>query len=274
MTKSPAYGSTRHHFVWLQTCSKLEEFHADNNNMQSLGVRTSPYLHTITAKGMYGDCLLMRDAGTTSNPNNLTERGNISISGTVVTYSRTSYKTNDDGTLSGTVYYKDANGVEGGTNYYPNPVKWYDVSNSGYYAVRTANGTNLEHLDVSGNHLSELMVSGNTKLQYVDTENNDRLAYVDANDLPDLSTLKVADNPVLEKIYADNDPSLPGITGLDDCTALKYLHVQNDGLLGSNGFNVDANTNLQALLASHCNLACELRVSHCTMLDTLSVFNN
>ena len=118
------------------------------------------------------------------------------------------------------------------------------------------------------------MVSGNTKLQYVDTENNDRLAYVDANDLPDLSTLKVADNPVLEKIYADNDPSLPGITGLDDCTALKYLHVQNDGLLGSNGFNVDANTNLQALLASHCNLAGELRVSHCTMLDTLSVFNN
>lgn len=274
MTKSPAYGSTRHHFVWLQTCSKLEEFHADNNNMQSLGVRTSPYLHTITAKGMYGDCWLMRDAGTTSNPNNLTNRGNISISGTVVTYSRTSYTTNTDGTLSGTVYYKDASGVEGGTNYYPNPVKWYDVSNSGYYAVRTANGKDLEHLDVSGNHLSELKVSGNTKLQYVDTENNDLLTYVDANDLPDLATLKVADNPVLEKLYADNDPSLPGIDGLDDCAALKYLHVQNDGLLGTNGFNVEANTSLQSLLASQCNLAGEFKVSQCASLDTLSVYDN
>lgn len=273
-TKSPANGCTRHHFVWLQTCGKLEEFHADNNNMQSLGVRTSPYLHTITAKGMYGDCWLMRDAGTSSNPNNLTERGNISISGNVVTYSRTTYTTNADETLSGTVYYKDANGVEGGTNYYPNPVKWYDVSNSGYYAVRTANGVVLEHLDVSGNHLSELKVSGNTKLQYVDTENNDLLTYVDANDLPDLTTLKVAENPVLEKLYADNDPSLPGISGLEVCAALKYLHVQNDGLLGANGFNVVANTNLQSLLASSCNLPDELKVSQCANLDTLSVHNN
>lgn len=274
MPKSPANGSTRHHFVWLQTCGKLEEFHADNNNMQSLGVRTSPYLHTITAKGMYGDCFFMRDGGTKSNPDNLTERGNIGISGTVVTYSRTSYKTNTDGTLTGDVYYKDADGVEGGTNYYPNPVKWYDVSNSGYYAIRTANGVNLEHLDVSGNHLSELKVSGNTKLQYVDTENNDRLTYVDANDLPDLNTLKVADNPLLEKIYADNDPSLPGISGLEACTALKYLHVQNDGLLGSNNFNVLSNTNLQSLLASSCNLPGELKVSQCSDLDTLSVHNN
>ncbi|MBQ9218983.1 MAG: starch-binding protein [Muribaculaceae bacterium] len=274
MSKSPANGSTRHHFVWLQTCGKLEEFHADNNNMQSLGVRTSPYLHTITAKGMYGDCFFMRDGGTNSNPNNLTERGNIGISGTVVTYSRTSYTTNTDGTLTGTVFYKDADGVEGGTNYYPNPVKWYDVSNSGYYAIRTANGVNLEHLDVSGNHLSELKVSGNTKLQYVDTENNDRLTYVDANDLPDLNTLKVADNPLLEKLYADNDPSLPGISGLEACTALKYLHVQNDGLLGSNNFNVLSNTNLQSLLASSCNLPGELKVSQCSDLDTLSVHNN
>ncbi len=273
-TKSPANGSTRHHFVWLQTCGKLEEFHADNNNMQSLGLRTSPYLHTITAKGMYGDCWLMRDAGTTANPNNLTERGNISISGSVVTYSRTAYKTNTDGTLSGTVYYKDANGVEGGSNYYPNPVKWYDVSNSGYYAVRTNYGVNLEHLDVSGNHLSELKVSGNTKLQYVDTENNDLLTYVDANDLPDLTTLKVADNPVLEKLYADNDPSLPSITGLDDCTALKYLHVQNNGLFGSNNFNVEANTRLQSLLAYNCNLPGELKVSQCAAIDTLCCNDN
>ncbi|MBR6285048.1 MAG: starch-binding protein [Muribaculaceae bacterium] len=273
-TKSPANGSTRHHFVWLQTCGKLEEFHADNNNMQSLGVRTSPYLHTITAKGMYGDCWLMRDAGTSANPDNLTEKGNISISGSVVTYSRTAYKTNTDGTLSGTVYYKDADGVEGGTNYYPNPVKWYDVSNSGYYGIRTANGVVLEHLDVSGNHLSELKVSGNTKLQYVDTENNDRLTYVDANDLPDLDTLKVANNPVLEKLYADNDPSLPFITGLDDCSALKYLHVQNNGLFGSNDFNVEANTNLQSLLAYNCNLPGELKVSQCAAMDTLCCNDN
>ncbi len=274
MTKSPANGSTRHHFVWLQTCGKLEEFHADDNNMQSLGVRTSPYLHTITARGMYGDCWLMRDAGTSSNPDNLTERGNISISGTVVTYSRTAYKTNTDGTLTGTVYYKDADGVEGGTNYYPNPVKWYDVSNSGYYAVRPANGANLEHLDVSGNHLSELKVSGNTKLKYVDIENNDRLTYVDANDLPDLTTLKVADNPMLEKLYADNDPSLPSISGLDDCTALKYLHVHNNGLFGSNNFNVLANTNLESLLAFNCNLPGELTVSQCAAMDTLRVNDN
>lgn len=274
MSKSPANGSTRHHFVWLKTCGKLEEFHADNDNMQSLGLSTSPYLHTITAKGMYGDCYFMRDAGSSSNPNNLTERGNISISGSVATYSRTVYTTNSDGTLSGTVYYKDADGMEGGTNYYPNPVKWYDVSNSGYYAIRTTYGVNLEHLDVSGNHLSELKVSGNTKLQYVDTENNDRLTYVDANDLPDLNTLKVADNPLLEKIYADNDPSLPGISGLEACTALKYLHVQNDGLLGSNNFNVLSNTNLQSLLASSCNLPGELKVSQCSDLDTLSVHNN
>ncbi len=273
-TKSPANGSTRHHFVWLKTCGHLEEFHADNNNMQSLGVNTSPYLHTITAKGMYGDCYFMRDAGSSSNPNCLTERGNITISGQVVTYSRTVYSTNEDGTLTGTIYYKDANGVEGGTNYYTNAVKWYDVSNSGYYIVRTANGVNLEHLDVSGNHLSELKVSGNTKLQYVDTENNDRLTYVDANDLPDLTTLKVADNPLLEKLYADNDPSLPGISGLEECTALKYLHVQNDGLLGKNNFNVQANTNLQSLLASSCNLPGELKVSQCANLDTLSVHNN
>lgn len=273
-TKSPANGSTRHHFVWLKTCGHLEEFHADNNNMQSLGVNTSPYLHTITAKGMYGDCYFMRDAGSSSNPNCLTERGNITISGQVVTYSRTVYSTNEDGTLTGTIYYKDANGVEGGTNYYTNAVKWYDVSNSGYYIVRTANGVNLEHLDVSGNHLSELKVSGNTKLQYVDTENNDRLTYVDANDLPDLTTLKVADNPLLEKLYADNDPSLPGISGLEECTALKYLHVQNDGLLGTNNFNVQANTNLQSLLASSCNLLGELKVSQCANLDTLSVHNN
>lgn len=269
--RSPANGSTRHHFVWLQTCGKLEEFHADNNSMQSLGLSTSPYLHTITAKGMHGDCYFMRDNKAIGN-------GNITISGSIAVYDHTVYSYNENNELTGTIYYRDASGAIGVkknlTNFFPNPVKWYDVSNSDYYIVRTANGADLEHLDVSGNHLSELKVSDNTKLQYVDTENNDRLTYVDANDLPDLTTLKVADNPMLEKLYADNDPSLPSISGLDDCTALKYLHVQNNGLFGSNDFNVEANTNLQALLASNCNLPGELKVSQCAALDTLSVFDN
>ena len=265
--RSPANGSTRHHFVWLKTCGKLEEFHADNNSMQSLGVSTSPYLHTITAKGMHGDCYFMRDYQTIGH-------GNITVSGSIALYDHTDYSYNTDGELEGTIHYRDADGVIDGTNYFPNPVKWYDVSNSDYYIVRTANGKDLEHLDVSGNHLSQLKVSGNTKLQYVDTENNDLLTYVDANDLPDLAILKVADNPVLEKLYADNDPSLPSISGLDDCTALKYLHVQNNGLFGSNGFNVEANTNLQSLLAYNCNLPGELKVGQCAAMDTLCVNDN
>ena len=52
------------------------------------------------------------------------------------------------------------------------------------------------------------------------------------------------------------------------------MHVQNDGLLGTNNFNVQANTNLQSLLASSCNLPGELKVSQCANLDTLSVHNN
>lgn len=264
--RSPANGSTRHHFVWLQTCGKLEEFHADNNSMQSLGVRTSPYLHTITAKGMHGDCYFMRDYKTIGN-------GNITISGNILVYDHTNFYY-ENGELKGTVIYRDADGVVGGTHYFPNPVKWYDVSNSDFYIVRPANGKDLEHLDVSGNHLSELKVSGNTKLQHVNTENNDLLTYVDANDLPDLDTLMVGSNPMLQKLYVNNDPSLPTITGLDECTALQQLHAYNDVLLGQNNFNVNNNTALTTLWVSNCSLPGELSVSHCAAMDTLRCDNN
>ncbi len=241
-------------FVWIKHCQNLKEFYADNNGMRSLGIKDNPNLIKVSARYMYGQSPEMM-------------KGSINIHDT---------------------------GVEGGS-----VLEYFDVSYSMFDSIGVSVASKLKVLKVDGNPIHYLYLNQNKALEEVyaggctlaarngnTTPSDDGCAntpisgllQVRAEALPNLAVLNVDDDTELRNLYCEDNPSLPEITGLPDCTDLRVLHAYNDVLLGENvsdgRFDVDANTALTTLWVSNCALPGELRVAQCAGMDTLRCDRN
>lgn len=233
--------SSWHSFIYLIPCSELKTIHADNNNMQSMGFMYFPKLDTLTISGMYGDCAYMRDYGTLAvPPRDITledtgyGKGNCGLSGSVRKYVSTTWGTDNNGNSTATVNvnYTDP---ETGANYL-NPVKYFDVSNSGYNEVRLNSGVNLEHANVSGNPLNfAVHNTGNSYHNSLDVTYSPNIRTVLAENCADLPIVRAHNRPLLDTLYLSNDANL------------KTLYVQNDSLLKANFQGLNTLTGLETL---------------------------
>ena len=147
-----------HSFIYVKQCPKLEVIHADHNNMQSIGFSYFPKLDTLTISYMYGDCAFMRDYGSMATPpreitiyDNGYGEGNTGLAQKIRQFKSISW--NEECTAS-TITLQGPDGTAGDNDYYPNKIRYYDASNSGFNEVRVNNGAFLEYVDVSGNPLN------------------------------------------------------------------------------------------------------------------------
>lgn len=304
-TSKRAYTSW-HTYVYFIPCSKLKVIHADHNNMQSLGIRYFPELDTVTCSYMYGDCAYMRDfssnsalsVGTNaiSDEDVLIGMGNISLSTTVQKLKSVTWGTDKNGNPTSTLTWE---GPDGAANtYYCNPIKYYDVSYSGFNEIRFYPGSyftdlpNLEYVNVSGNPLNFQVkhYNGATLLDYSNVSNYnsldltycpniktvlaDNCSYlptVRAYNRDALTTLDLTNDPQLKTVYAQNDAMLQSITGLSTLTGLETLFAYNNTQFG--GIDVSSNTALKNLWVSNIN-ASSIDVSHNATLEKLRVYDN
>lgn len=304
-TSKRAYTSW-HTYVYFIPCSKLKVIHADHNNMQSLGIRYFPELDTLTCSYMYGDCAYMRDfssnsalsVGTNaiSDEDVLIGMGNISLSTTVQKLKSVTWGTDKNGNPTSTLTWE---GPDGAANtYYCNPIKYYDVSYSGFNEIRFYPGSyftdlpNLEYVNVSGNPLNFQVkhYSGATLLDYSNVSNYnsldltycpniktvlaDNCSYlptVRAYNRDALTTLDLTNDPLLKTVYAQDNAVLPSITGLSTLTSLETLFAYNNPQFG--GIDVSNNTALKNLWVSLIG-ANSLDVSHNTGLLKLRAYDN
>lgn len=304
-TSKRAYTSW-HTYVYFIPCSKLKVIHADHNNMQSLGIRYFPELDTLTCSYMYGDCAYMRDfssnsalsVGTNaiSDEDVLIGMGNISLSTTVQKLKSVTWGTDKNGNPTSTLTWE---GPDGAANtYYCNPIKYYDVSYSGFNEIRFYPGSyftdlpNLEYVNVSGNPLNFQVkhYSGATLLDYSNVSNYnsldltycpniktvlaDNCSYlptVRAYNRDALTTLDLTNDPLLKTVYAQDNAVLPSITGLSTLTGLETLFAYNNTQFG--GIDVSNNTALKNLWVSRIG-ANSLDVSHNTGLLKLRAYDN
>ncbi len=305
-TTTRAYTSW-HTYVYFIPCSKLKVIHADHNNMQSLGIRYFPELDTLTCSYMYGDCAYMRDfssnsalssgTGAITDAEVLIGMGNISLSTTVQKLKSVTWSTDNSGNPTSTLTWE---GPGGSANaYYTNPIKYYDVSYSGYNEVRFYPGNtspdlpNLEHVNVSGNPLNCQVkhYNGTTELDYsnvsnynsldvtycpnirtVLAENCSDLPIVRAHNRTKLDTLYLSNDPNLKTLYVQNDPILKtNFQGLNTLTGLETLFGYNNTQWG--GIDVASNTALKNLWVSNIG-ASAIDVSKNTLLEKLRVYDN
>lgn len=306
-TTKRAYTSW-HTYVYFIPCSKLKVIHADHNNMQSLGIRYFPKLDTLTCSYMYGDCAYMRDfssnsalsfgTGAITDAQVLIGMGNISLSTTVQKLKSVTWSTDNSGNPTSTLTWQGPDGT--GNTYFPNPIKHFDVSYSGYNEIRFYPGNvypdlpNLEHINVSGNPLNCQVkhYSGATELDYSNVSNYNSLDVTycpnirtvlaeNCSDLPiirahnrtKLDTLYVSNDPNLKTLYVQNDPILKtNFQGLNTLTGLETLFGYNNTHWG-NDITFASNTALKNLWISNIG-ASQLNVSANTALEKLRAYDN
>ncbi len=306
-TTKRAYTSW-HTYVYFIPCSKLKVIHADHNNMQSLGIRYFPKLDTLTCSYMYGDCAYMRDfssnsalsfgTGAITDAQVLIGMGNISLSTTVQKLKSVTWSTDNSGNPTSTLTWQGPDGT--GNTYFPNPIKHFDVSYSGYNEIRFYPGNvypdlpNLEHINVSGNPLNCQVkhYSGATELDYSNVSNYNSLDVTycpnirtvlaeNCSDLPiirahnrtKLDTLYVSNDPNLKTLYVQNDPILKtNFQGLNTLTGLETLFGYNNTQWG-NDINFSSNTALKNLWISNIG-ASQLDVSANIALEKLRAYDN
>ncbi|MDY6294112.1 MAG: starch-binding protein [Bacteroidales bacterium] len=304
-TSKRAYTSW-HTYVYFIPCSKLKVIHADHNNMQSLGIRYFPELDTLTCSYMYGDCAYMRDFSSNSalsvGTNAISDEavligmGNISLSTTVQKLKSVTWSTDNKGNPTSTLTWEGPDGAD--NTYYCNPIKYYDVSYSGFNEIRFYPGSyftdlpNLEYVNVSGNPLNFQVkhYNGATLLDYSNVSNYnsldltycpniktvlaDNCSYlptVRAYNRDALTTLDLTNDPQLKTVYAQDDAMLQSITGLSTLTGLETLFAYNNTQFG--GIDVSSNTALKNLWVSNIK-ASSIDVSHNAALEKLRVYDN
>ena len=242
-----------HTFVYFIPCSKLKTFHADHNNMCSLGVKYFPELDTLTCSYMYGDCAFMRDFNGSGDL--LYGNGNIGLSASVQKLKSMTWGTDDSNSPTAVPVLQGPDGTT--STSYPNPTKYYDLSHSGFNEIRLTPGINLEYADVSGNPLSYALHAAYNSLDVTYSPNIKTLLATDCEALPTvrahnremLTTLDLTGSTALATVYAQNDPALPQVTGLSTLAALKTLFVYNNTLFG--GVDVSNNAALENLWMSN-----------------------
>lgn len=289
-TSSQRVYSSWHSFIYVKQCPNLEVIHADHNNMQSIGFSYFPYLDTLTVSYMYGDCAYMRDYGAMASPpkditveDNGYGQGNTGMSGKIRKFKSISWK--EDG--SSVIALQGPDGTSGDNDYYPNKIRYYDFSNSGFNEIRLNNGAYLEYADVSGNPLGYNIPTHDSSKSYynsldltycpnirtVKADNCSDLPIVRAHNRPVLDTLYLSNDPNLKALYVQNDPLLKtNFVGLSTLTGLETLFGYNNTHWG-NDITFSSNTALKNLWISNIG-ATTLDVTDNTALEKLRAYDN
>lgn len=281
--------SSWHTFVYFIPCSKLKVIHADHNNMRSLGIRYFPDLDTLTCSYMYGDSEVMRDfSGSGDLRYNM---GNTGVSTTIKKFDYVNWnKLDKDGYP--TIVLLGPGGTEAASDVYPNKLRYWDLSYSGFNEVRLYPGTvtpdlpYLEYVNVSGNPLNFQVHPNSTVSNYnsldltycpnirtVLAENCADLPVVRAHNRTKLDTLYLSNDPNLKTLYVQNDPLLKtNFQGLNTLTGLETLFGYNNTHWG-NDITFASNTALKNLWISNIN-ASQLNVAANTALEKLRAYDN
>ena len=289
-----------HTFVYFIPCSKLKVIHADHNNMRSLGIRYFPELDTLTSSYMYGDSEIMRDFPTKWASDDLRyNMGNTALSTTIKKFNKVNWAELDEDGNPAIVLW-GPNGTESTSDVYPNKLRYWDVSYSGFNEIRLYPGSAsadlpyLEYVNVSGNPLNfqvkhynstGALVDNSTVSNYnsldvtycpnirtVLAENCADLPVVRAHNRTKLDTLYLSNNPNLKTLYVQNDPLLKAnFQGLSTLTGLETLFAYNNPQF--RGIDVSYNTALKNLWVSRIG-ANSLDVSNNTGLLKLRAYDN
>lgn len=285
--------SSWHTFVYFIPCSKLKVIHADHNNMRSLGIRYFPELDTLTSSYMYGDSEVMRDfSGSGDLRYNM---GNTGVSTTIKKFDYVNWnKLDKDGNPA--IVLIGPNKTEAASDVYPNKLRYWDLSYSGFNEVRLYPGTvtpdlpYLEYVNVSGNPLNfqvhaddanyattsnwnSLDVTYCPNIRTVLAENCADLPVVRAHNRTKLDTLYLSNDPNLKTLYVQNDPLLKtNFQGLNTLTRLETLFGYNNTHWG-NDITFASNTALKNLWISNIN-ASQLNVAANTALEKLRAYDN
>lgn len=291
-TTHRAYSSW-HTFVYFIPCSKLKVIHADHDNMRSLGVRYFPELDTLTCSYMYGDSEIMRDYGGSGNLRY--GMGNTGTQTAIKKFSSVDWDHLDSEGYP-TIVLVGPSGTTAASDVFPNKLRYWDLSYSGYNEVRLYPGsyaTNLpylEYIDVSGNPLNftthassanyattsnynSLDVTYCPNIRTVKAENCSDLPIVRAHNRTKLDTLYLSNDPKLKALYVQNDPSLKtNFVGLNTLTGLETLFAYNNTHWGDD-ITFSSNNALKNLWISNIN-ASNLNVANNTNLEKLRAYDN
>ncbi|MBP5561674.1 MAG: leucine-rich repeat domain-containing protein [Muribaculaceae bacterium] len=256
------------HYILVNRCKKLLEFHADNNGMKSLGIGSNPRTTCYNSMG---------SGNVEQGTHTYTENG---VSGVEwVTGCPLLEKVSVKGARG-----QDPNIMMGELNISANnPNVWYyDASGGNFDYIGTANGANLKYLDVSGNYQSAneyvynsstgkwesthlvngktyttqgnpytLNTNNNPLIETIIAQNCPALQTIVAQDVDHLTTFDVTQQPGnhLTHVYIDHNAVLPGLIGLETLSELNTLWVNDDPAMA--GLNVTANTKLECLHAQN-----------------------
>ena len=256
------------HYILVNRCKKLLEFHADNNGMKSLGIGSNPRTTCYNSMG---------SGNVEQGTHTYTENG---VSGVEwVTGCPLLEKVSVKGARG-----QDPNIMMGELNISANnPNVWYyDASGGNFDYIGTANGANLKYLDVSGNYQSAneyvynsstgkwesthlvngktyttqgnpytLNTNNNPLIETIIAQNCPALQTIVAQDVDYLTTFDVTQQPGnhLTHVYIDHNAVLPGLIGLETLSELNTLWVNDDPAM--TGLNVTANTKLECLHAQN-----------------------
>lgn len=292
-----------HTYVYFIPCSKLKVIHADHNNMCSLGYRYFPELDTLTCSYMYGDSEMMRDFNSYNNPATSDEdlrlgMGNTGTQTKIKKFKKVTWGTNNDNEVTGTVVLEGPNGsTSDNSDFYPNKLRYYDISYSSFNEIRFYPGTadngslpNLEYVNVSGNPLNFQVHANNANyattsnwnsldvtycpnIRTVLAENCADLPVVRAHNRTKLDTLYLSNDPNLKTLYVQNDPLLKtNFAGLNTLTGLETLFGYNNTQWG-NDINFSNNTALKNLWISNIGTS-SINVANNANLEKLRAYDN
>lgn len=268
------------HYVLVNRCKKLKEFHADNNGMKSLGIGSTPRTTTFDLIGSSGkECIYISKDNAVIGTRNYYENGVLTewVTGCpdLEIVSVKGARGQDPAVMRGELNIGERN----------TKITHYDVSDGNFDYIGTVyGGANLQYLDVSGNYTSnnqytynsssgkwettvtlnghsytytarskpfELNVGVNPNIETVKAQNTPKLEAVIAQDVDKLTTLDLTQGATtnLQVVKADNNALLPAITGLSTLTELNTLWINDNPVMGA--VDVTPNTKLERLHAQN-----------------------
>lgn len=261
------------HFILVNRCKNLVEFHADYNGMKSFGIGNNPRDYLFDKIGASGsECIYNSSGSLVVDTRKYYENG-------VVTEWVTGCPKLEIVSVKG-ARGQDPAIMMGELNVSANTplVTYFDASDGGFDYIGTANGANLKYLNVSGNYNSDnnytykdgkwqctvngktyttqgnpfqLNVNINSKLETLVAQDCPKLQVIVAENLDNLTAVDLTQNGTnqITQVYIDNNASLPGVTGLETLTELQTLWVNDDPAMA--GLDVTPNAKLESLHAQN-----------------------